>query len=85
MRFRSIGVCSWLADSWELAAAARQRAGTVRRLERNRHRPELGTGSGATVTAVNKELARVRTVVTAPTALYRILDLDPGRYSVPSS
>ena len=37
---------------------------------------------GATVTITNKETGKVYTLVTAADGVYRILDLEPGRYSV---
>jgi hypothetical protein len=37
---------------------------------------------GATVTATNKESGKARVVITDGEGVYRLLDLDPGRYSV---
>ena len=37
---------------------------------------------GATVTITNKETGKIYTLVTAADGVYRILDLEPGRYSV---
>ena len=37
---------------------------------------------GATVTITNKETGKLYTLVTDADGVYRILDLEPGRYSV---
>jgi hypothetical protein len=62
-----------------LPAAAQERFGALTGVIRDASGAIL---PGVTVTITNKETERVTTVVTGGDGSYRVLDLDPGRYTV---
>jgi carboxypeptidase family protein len=80
MRLRSIGVLllGLILASFN-AANAQERFGGLEGVVKDSSAAPV---PGATVTATNKTTATARTVVSGPDGSYKILGLDPGRYSV---
>src|SRR5215510_8592421 len=80
MRLRSIGVLLLGLILVSLTpATAQERFGGLEGVVKDSSAAPV---PGATVTATNKTTATVRTVTSAADGSYKLLGLDPGRYSV---